>query len=1083
MDLLNTVNKTSVVGSETFIYTINATFSAALKTEIKLFMPNKIKYELPPISGKLKDIEIINTSDGDTLIFSYGTVSDEDTTEFNIITHFDIGRIQNDSFTCLSVLYLDDIEVISKNAETVNLTLNENYILYKYVPDVTEFFPADNIKYVLSLRNYGDFGIKIENISITDILPPELKFDTTFIPVGKDVSQKIKDTHLDGQEGTISEDTLTFRMDNYYGDRYDIEFRVIIDENLNPGDEIINSANWSVDYNDRLAAQSLIKIYEDVVFAALTLTSASTVNNGHLLLNEIKFDNQSTVNVEDYEVIYSMPLELNLNHIKFSFDKNSSDNCTILIKTNLRNEFFLIINNAFGELDLNNLSDYLNENEYLTDLKIKIYNYKKSNYNGLLKILTSVKDDVVDDFVISTSVDAISSKGNYHNQIHKTISIEKKSSLNLVLLIENSKNSYYPTEILNILIKSTCVNSYFLNPVYSTLLPKELKYIFGNNYYKFYDRFENIYYDSRDDNFPFPYPDIECLENYNDTGFTLLRFKFHDTLIYSLNQLEIYFDLTVSVGATNSFKFYSQMGDPSNNAITTTSNIILDENDYDGDLAVEEYLEQKNVREYNVLYTNNFNLENLVKGNGDYDFTKAGLTTIDGKVNYKLKIINNQNAELENFEIINILPSVNDTEVITTNARGSQFNVNLRDLVTTKIVNLLSGESQDISNIKYSYSTSINPIRKNNKGEIIGSGEWLNEAPEDLNTIRSFKINSPLMFRLKPYETLIVTLNCNTNGDAKLNQIAYNSFSIEADVISDDPTLKFNLTEPLKTSLKIINPLYGSLSGYAFEDINKNGIMDKDDPGINEVVVELYDEKINFLKSTKTDNMAINDGYFIFNKLLSDTYYLKFVRPNDYIFTKKILFTHYGSKVNPDTGFTDKIILDPYENANKFFAGFIKLDEPIIYAENKKVALYGVFDPLEGVTAIDSTGYDITDKITITENNVNTNKIGIYNVSYSVIDEYGKVANLSIVVEVIHVISRKEAISDLIDSVALEETALAFILDMESLKIKKAIDLELSEEELLSINNSVSDLIRSLEKLETILDSKLRLFSGCNCKK
>lgn len=72
---------------------------------------------------------------------------------------------------------------------------------------------------------------------------------------------------------------------------------------------------------------------------------------------------------------------------------------------------------------------------------------------------------------------------------------------------------------------------------------------------------------------------------------------------------------------------------------------------------------------------------------------------------------------------------------------------------------------------------------------------------------------------------------------------------------------------------------------------------------------------------------------------------------------------------------------------------------------------------------------------------------------------------------------RQQAITDLIESVALEQSALSHILNAEGEKIQKAVALCLSPEDLILVNDSVSSLLRTVTQLEQILKEKLQLVS------
>ena len=79
--------------------------------------------------------------------------------------------------------------------------------------------------------------------------------------------------------------------------------------------------------------------------------------------------------------------------------------------------------------------------------------------------------------------------------------------------------------------------------------------------------------------------------------------------------------------------------------------------------------------------------------------------------------------------------------------------------------------------------------------------------------------------------------------------------------------------------------------------------------------------------------------------------------------------------------------------------------------------------------------------------------------------------------------TRDQAITDLIQSVALEETALSHILNAEGEKIQKMVALpDVTPEGLLATNKSVESMVNAVSRLEMILQSKLSSFDGCLCK-
>jgi hypothetical protein len=78
-------------------------------------------------------------------------------------------------------------------------------------------------------------------------------------------------------------------------------------------------------------------------------------------------------------------------------------------------------------------------------------------------------------------------------------------------------------------------------------------------------------------------------------------------------------------------------------------------------------------------------------------------------------------------------------------------------------------------------------------------------------------------------------------------------------------------------------------------------------------------------------------------------------------------------------------------------------------------------------------------------------------------------------------ISRCQAITDMIESIAQEQAALGRILSAEAEKLEKIVCICAHPHELLKANQSINQLIESVHHLEMILKSKLELFVDCLC--
>lgn len=72
---------------------------------------------------------------------------------------------------------------------------------------------------------------------------------------------------------------------------------------------------------------------------------------------------------------------------------------------------------------------------------------------------------------------------------------------------------------------------------------------------------------------------------------------------------------------------------------------------------------------------------------------------------------------------------------------------------------------------------------------------------------------------------------------------------------------------------------------------------------------------------------------------------------------------------------------------------------------------------------------------------------------------------------------RAQAVTDLFESVALQQTALSHILNAEGEKIQKALSFDqTSIKTVLKVNQSVEAMVNSIARLETLLRMKIGLF-------
>ena len=116
--------------------------------------------------------------------------------------------------------------------------------------------------------------------------------------------------------------------------------------------------------------------------------------------------------------------------------------------------------------------------------------------------------------------------------------------------------------------------------------------------------------------------------------------------------------------------------------------------------------------------------------------------------------------------------------------------------------------------------------------------------------------------------------------------------------------------------------LPASLGDYVWEDRNRDGIQDDDEPPVTGVRVILRDTDGNPIRETTTNDQ----GYYFFGDLVPGSYQVEFVLPDGYQFTLPQQGTddERDSDADPDTGRTRVVELAPGEHNPRLDAGLYR---------------------------------------------------------------------------------------------------------------------------------------------------------------
>lgn len=110
----------------------------------------------------------------------------------------------------------------------------------------------------------------------------------------------------------------------------------------------------------------------------------------------------------------------------------------------------------------------------------------------------------------------------------------------------------------------------------------------------------------------------------------------------------------------------------------------------------------------------------------------------------------------------------------------------------------------------------------------------------------------------------------------------------------------------------------GKIGNYVWNDLDRDGKQDYNEPGIPGVTVKLLDPHHNVVATTTTNS----DGLYSFTGLEAGDYFVQFIAPQDFVFSPQYQGSTADNGSNADAnGKTDLIHLDDHECDNSIDAG------------------------------------------------------------------------------------------------------------------------------------------------------------------
>ncbi|MEN2258753.1 hypothetical protein AAIB48_14080 [Paraclostridium benzoelyticum] len=257
------VNPSTVNYEETFIYTINASFSGLgdfgpiLDAYIIDLIPEDIEIvTLPPVGGIIKDITTNYVPGTGTYIkFDFGPITNLGVAYvFDLECKFALSAPNNSSFVNsvdLTVTQESKVTNLSADSPPVNLVAIADFQISKVkrLPTINPG-PGSRLVYVIDLKNFGDRGACINNVVVSDLLPSGISINPLFPPFGEDISPApFQDPKYDQTLSPPFNNPVVFNLSGlgpYCGTNYRITITTLVDSNI-ATDQIENKVNWSID--------------------------------------------------------------------------------------------------------------------------------------------------------------------------------------------------------------------------------------------------------------------------------------------------------------------------------------------------------------------------------------------------------------------------------------------------------------------------------------------------------------------------------------------------------------------------------------------------------------------------------------------------------------------------------------------------------------------------------------------------------------------------------------------------------------------------------------------------------------------
>lgn len=955
------VDKTSVNYEEIINYTIDVSLSEISQeiqnAKVSVFVPDFYEFYAPETGDSRIEIVETPTEGGTVVDYLITNIGYDGFTEtLRIECRFKYPA-QITSYVSTALLYVNGKEAEYKaSAPEVFLELVPDFIVTKsvYIPLVNPTRGQFVIWHV-DLENIGDKGASITDFKFTNIVPEPVTLADLWPISGSDTSDnRFADKTFDGVTAEIAEDkkSYTFSLEGTYtGTKYTIIVIGLINAEAEFGqyaDEFLWSAQGIAETSGE-PGFTLIPSDYSVIFEE---DPPKFVKRGNFYSTILSFENTGNTSMQNIEM--QIDVSRLVSPYKFETGLFGIPDIGFFPAEAYDMEFIYEDDNAQTQSQvLSGFTTNVNSTVTAEDLIIPEgyhISYVIARLDLLFPGMKAVEEPALyaianNEAPTATSIQNFASiswtADDQKFQVVDSNATNINDNVSFVVIKqvmeENLSGSEEKNGIIRYKAEIECPESYLYEPILVEYLPHQVTYL-GNETYSYYDYQNNVSYNSDEAGFPLPVlrPSETILSNgdrvvrfsYTKANNNFAQLKQRDTLTieFDVQVKDEFFDSPV-IQNLMYLGNYGEDGSMGPEMINFPDTPL----DLDGDGFIIESLAQSNTVDVFLVYTILLDAVTKTKGSQNLNFVD-GIIPVRSRngadATFRLMLENSGDKALYDLEIINIIPYADDTAITDpAEERGSQFTTGYVE----SILNAFPVAEETPPDFTVSFCDSVDPQRFDYKNDNIGTEEWIIDSSENTKAVKY--VQNEVAF--VPGEKLILDVTVSTPLDKDPELVAYNTFAIRGRY--EDENEQRPLFMPLEPFRKGIRGIGGkSINGFVFNDLDQSGIYNYNDPGINDIVVALYDSEGTRVNVTTTRQYQNMDGYYAFDGVEDGTYYLIFtIDDRRYKFTNQVLDNELGSKPNK-YGYTPAIEINSQMVEKSVFAGLIDVAIENVIEVNKQ---------------------------------------------------------------------------------------------------------------------------------------------------